>query len=84
MGNEGNKIKIAVNGGVGFGAKLNSKQLLTLSKYLAENEELELTTFQQLYIEIPEVKRSEIFKEFKSVVVGMLSSWKLCKEFKNL
>jgi len=67
MGNEGNKIKVAVNGGIGFGAKLNSKQLLTLSKYIAENEELELTTFQQLYIEIPEVKRSEIFKEFKSV-----------------
>jgi precorrin-3B C17-methyltransferase len=32
-----------------------------------ENEELELTTFQQLYIEIPEDKQEEIIEEFKSV-----------------
>lgn len=54
MGNEIKKIKIAVNGGIGIGAKLNYKKLLTISKYMSENEELELTTFQQLYIEIPE------------------------------
>lgn len=59
------KIKIAVNGGIGFGAKLNSKQLLTLSKYMSEDEELELTTFQQLYIEIPEDKKEEIIEEFQ-------------------
>mgnify|MGYP001382668174 FL=1 len=63
----GNKIKIAVNGGIGFGAKLNSKQLMTISKYMNEEDELELTTFQQLYIEIPENKKDEIIKEFKSV-----------------
>ena len=67
MGNEVKKIKIAVNGGIGFGAKLNYKQLLTISKYMSENEELELTTFQQLYIEIPEDKQTEITEEFKSV-----------------
>jgi precorrin-3B C17-methyltransferase len=67
MGNEVKKIKIAVNGGIGFGAKLNYKQLLTISKYMSENEELELTTFQQIYIEIPEDKQTEITEEFKSV-----------------
>jgi precorrin-3B C17-methyltransferase len=61
------KINIAINGGIGFGAKLNSKQLVTIANTMGEKEELELTTFQQLYIEIPEEKRAEIIKEFKSV-----------------
>lgn len=61
------KVKIAINGGIGFGAKLNSKQLMTISKYMDENEEIELTTFQQLYIEIPEDKKTEIIEEFQSV-----------------
>lgn len=47
------EMKLAINGGIGFGAKLNVKQLMTISKYMDENEELELTTFQQLYVEIP-------------------------------
>ncbi|MCM3388270.1 nitrite reductase [Ureibacillus chungkukjangi] len=67
MGNDVKKVKIAINGGIGFGAKLNSKQLLTISKYMDEDEELELTTFQQLYIEIPEDKKEEIIEEFQSV-----------------
>ncbi|APC49041.1 nitrite reductase [Virgibacillus halodenitrificans] len=62
-----NKIKIAVNGGIGFGSKLNSKQLMTISKYMSEEDELELTTFQQLYIEIPEDNKDEVIKEFESV-----------------
>ena len=61
------KIKIAINGGIGFGAKLNSKQLLTISKYMDEDEELELTTIQQLYLEIPEDKKEEIMEEFDRV-----------------
>ena len=61
------KIKIAINGGVGFGAKLNSKQFGTILKYMNEDEELELTTFQQLYIEILEDKEDEIIEEFQSV-----------------
>ncbi|WP_121613561.1 nitrite reductase [Mesobacillus foraminis] len=61
------KIKIAVNGGIGFGAKLNSKQLVTISKYLGEDEELELTTFQQLYLEIHEDQKEEIIEEFHTV-----------------
>ncbi|MFS0750910.1 nitrite reductase [Oceanobacillus sp. 1P07AA] len=62
-----NKIKIAVNGGIGFGAKLNSKQLMTISKYMNEEDELELTTFQQLYIEIPKDNKDVVIKEFESV-----------------
>jgi len=61
------KIKIAVNGGIGFGSKLSSKQLVTIAKYMSDNDELELTTFQQLYLEIPEEKQVEIIKEFNSV-----------------
>src|SRR5699024_12460375 len=57
----------AVNGGIGFGAKLNSKQLMTISKYMDEEDELELTTFQQLYIEILEEDKDEVIKEFESV-----------------
>ena len=67
MGDNVKKIKIAINGGIGFGAKLNSKQLITISKYMNDDEELELTTFQQLYIEIPEDKKEEIIEEFESV-----------------
>lgn len=60
-----NKIKIAVNGGINYGAKLTAKQLMVLAKHLGDDEELELTTFQQLYIEITEEKKEEIIEEFK-------------------
>ena len=84
-----NKIKIAVNGGIGFGAKLNSKQLMTISKYMDEEDELELTTFQQLYIEILEDDKDEVIKEFESVglkcypvgnYVKSLRTCNFCKE----
>lgn len=61
------KVKISVNGGIGFGAKLNSKQLVTIAKYLNDDDEIELTTFQQIYLEIPIEKEFEIIEEFKSV-----------------
>ncbi|MBP2242824.1 NAD(P)H-nitrite reductase large subunit [Cytobacillus eiseniae] len=61
------KIKLAINGGIGFGAKLNAKQLVTISKYMNDDEELELTAFQQLYIDIQETKMEEIIKEFQKV-----------------
>lgn len=67
MEDSGKKIKIAINGGIGFGAKLNSKQLITILKYMKADEELELTTFQQLYIEIPEDLIEEIIEEFQNV-----------------
>ncbi len=67
MGDDVKKIKIAINGGIGFGAKLNAKQLVAISKYMNEDEELELTTFQQLYIEIPEDQKEDIIEEFERV-----------------
>lgn len=67
MEDSGKKVKIAINGGIGFGAKLNSKQLLAITKYMDESEELELTTFQQLYIEIPDSEKEAIIEEFQSV-----------------
>jgi precorrin-3B C17-methyltransferase len=61
------KMKLAINGGISFGSKLNAKQLLTIAKYLEDETELELTTFQQLYIEIPEETKDKIIKEFEQV-----------------
>jgi sulfite reductase beta subunit-like hemoprotein len=61
------KVKIAVNGGIDFGSKLNQKQLVTIAKYLKEDDTLELTTFQQLYLEVPEEKKEEIIQELKQV-----------------
>lgn len=67
MENHQKKIKIAVNGGVDFGSKLSAKQLLVIAQYLEDEAELELTTFQQLYIDIPEEKQEEVKKQFESV-----------------
>ncbi|MES9683788.1 MULTISPECIES: nitrite reductase [Bacillaceae] len=81
------KITIAVNGGISFGAKLNAKQLVTIAKHIGE-EELELTTFQQLYIDVPEERQHEIINEFISVglhcypvgdVVKSLRTCNFCK-----
>jgi precorrin-3B C17-methyltransferase len=58
------KVKIAVNGGINFGSKLSAKQLLVLAKYIGD-EEIELTTFQQLYLEIPADQKKEIIAEFE-------------------
>lgn len=58
-------IMLAVNGGINFGAKLNGRQLLVLAKYLENEAELELTTFQQVYIEIPESRKDEAIKDFE-------------------
>ncbi|GKU84230.1 MULTISPECIES: nitrite reductase [Bacillati] len=59
------KIKITVNGGIQFGARINARQLSILAKYLDENQEVELTTFQQIYLEIPKSNAQEIMKEFR-------------------
>lgn len=61
------KIKIAVNGGISFGSKLTAKQLVKIVQYIEDGEELELTTFQQLYLEIPEVNKEEIINDLESV-----------------
>ncbi|ALC88107.1 nitrite reductase [Bacillus sp. FJAT-22090] len=61
------KIKLAVNGGISFGAKLNAKQLAVIVEYMSDSDELELTTFQQLYIEIPESKLELVEEKFNEV-----------------
>lgn len=61
------KIKLAVNGGIAFGAKLNARQLTVITEYLNDGDELELTTFQQLYIEVPEDEVEVIKNRFKEV-----------------
>jgi precorrin-3B C17-methyltransferase len=58
---------LAVNGGINFGSKLSAKQLVTMAKYLDEEQEIEVTTFQQLYMEVPEEKKDEVIREFESV-----------------
>jgi precorrin-3B C17-methyltransferase len=66
MESQDKKIKLAVNGGIDFGSKLTAKQLLVIAKYLGE-QELELTTFQQLYLEIPENQKQKMIDEFTAV-----------------
>ncbi|MCM3763045.1 nitrite reductase [Alkalihalobacillus oceani] len=60
-------IKLAVNGGISFGAKLNTKQLALILEYMNDGDELEVTTFQQLYIEVPESKVDIVKKKFKEI-----------------
>ncbi|MFJ7969912.1 nitrite reductase [Psychrobacillus sp. NPDC096389] len=61
------KVKLAINGGISFGAKLNAKQLAVIAEYMSDNDELELTTFQQLYIEVLESKVEDVKEKFKEV-----------------
>lgn len=61
------KIKLAVNGGISFGSKLNAKQLAVIIEYMNDSDELELTTFQQLYIEVYESKVELVEEKFKEV-----------------
>ncbi|WP_121614282.1 nitrite reductase [Mesobacillus foraminis] len=64
------KVKLAVNGGISFGAKLNAKQLGVIAEHLIDGEELELTTFQQLYIEVPESKVEFVKGQFREAGVS--------------
>lgn len=67
MEQEEKKIKLAVNGGISFGAKLNAKQLAVIAQYMNDGDELELTTFQQLYIDVLESKVDLVKEKFKEV-----------------
>ena len=60
-------VKLAVNGGIAFGSKLNAKQLAVIAAYMNEGDELEVTTFQQLYIEVLESKVLEVTERFTEV-----------------
>lgn len=60
-------IPLAINGGIGFGAKLTPKQLIALGTYLDEDTEIELTTFQQLIIQVSEDKVETAKVELEAV-----------------
>lgn len=60
-------VKLAVNGGISFGSKLNAKQLVIIAEYMSDGAELELTTFQQLYVEVLESDVAFIRKKFEAV-----------------
>ncbi|WP_231495831.1 nitrite reductase [Paucisalibacillus sp. EB02] len=77
------KIKIAVNGGINFGAKLNGKQLVVLAKYLDDGEELELTTFQQIYIEVPEERKDQVINEFEEAGLSCYPVGKFVKSLRT-
>ncbi|MFS0752806.1 nitrite reductase [Oceanobacillus sp. 1P07AA] len=74
-------IPMAVNGGIGFGAKLKPKQLAVLGNYLDEDTEIELTTLQQLIVQIPEAELEEAQRTFDEVG---LHYYKVGKYVKNL
>ncbi|MEH7378918.1 nitrite reductase [Bacillus sp. JJ1533] len=61
------KVKLAVNGGISFGAKLNAKQLVAIAEYMNDGDELELTTFQQLYIDVLESEVELVKEKFADV-----------------
>ncbi|WP_019153628.1 NAD(P)/FAD-dependent oxidoreductase [Robertmurraya massiliosenegalensis] len=67
MENQDTMVKLAINGGIAFGSKLNAKQLCVIAEHMSDNDELELTTFQQLYIEIPESQMELVKEKFKQV-----------------
>ncbi|WP_078593139.1 nitrite reductase [Evansella clarkii] len=81
-------VPLAVNGGIGFGAKLTPQQLITLGSYLKEDTEVELTTFQQLIIKVEEEKVENTVEEIKKAgfsvykvgnVVKSLRTCNFCK-----
>lgn len=75
------KVKLAINGGISFGAKLNLRQLQTIAEFLNEGEDIELTTFQQLYIEVEEDMLEIVMAKFKEVG---LSSYPVGNYIKSL
>ncbi|MEN2768906.1 nitrite reductase [Ornithinibacillus xuwenensis] len=74
-------IPLAVNGGIGFGAKLKPKQLAVLSNYLEEDTEIELTTLQQLIVTVPEDELDEVVQKLEEVG---LHTYPVGKFVKNL
>ncbi|MCA1031557.1 nitrite reductase [Bacillus timonensis] len=78
-------IKLAVNGGIKYGgAILTAPQLMTIAKYIKEDSEVELTTFQQLYIDVVESQLDSVKAEFERVglsvypVGGFVKSLRTC------
>ena len=67
MVQNGKKVKLAVNGGISYGSKLNAKQLVVIAEYMNDDDELELTTFQQLYIDVLESEVEFVKEKFTEV-----------------
>lgn len=67
MDHKKKKVKLAVNGGISFGAKLTAKQLAVIAEHMIEGDELELTTFQQLYIEVLESDVELVKEKFTEI-----------------
>jgi dissimilatory sulfite reductase (desulfoviridin) alpha/beta subunit len=76
-------VKLAVNGGISFGAKLNPKQLAVIAELMNDGDELELTTFQQLYIEVPESKVEFVKEKFKEVGLSCYSVGNFVKSLRT-
>ena len=74
-------VPIAVNGGIGFGAKLTPKQLAALGKYLDADTEIELTTLQQLIVQVPEEDLEDAKRTFEE---SGLHYYKVGKYVKSL
>ncbi|RTR28153.1 nitrite reductase [Robertmurraya yapensis] len=71
MENKEAMVKLAINGGIKFGSKLSAKQLSVIAEHMGSHSELELTTFQQLYIEIPESQLEDTKEKFREVGISV-------------
>ncbi|MDV2582966.1 nitrite reductase [Alkalibacillus haloalkaliphilus] len=60
-------IPLAINGGISHGSWLKPNQLLALGEYLEEDQEIELTTLQQLIVKVPESQLEDAKKKFDEV-----------------
>lgn len=58
--------KLAIHPGISFGAKFTKEQLQILSKYVADATEVELTNFQQLYIEVEDDQVEDVSAKFEA------------------
>lgn len=76
-------IPLAVNGGIDFGAKLKPKQLAVLGEYLDEDTEIELTTLQQLIVQIPEEELEHAKRRFDEVDLHYYKVGKFVKSLRT-
>jgi len=83
MVNDKKYIPLAVNGGIGFGAKLKPKQLAVLGEYLDEDTEIELTTLQQLIVQVPEEELEIAKKKFDDVGLHYYNVGKFVKSLRT-
>ncbi|MHA6253232.1 nitrite reductase [Oceanobacillus sp. CAU 1775] len=83
MINDKNYVALAVNGGIGFGAKLKPKQLAILGEYLDEDTEIELTTLQQLIVQVPKEDLENAKRKFDDVGLHYYKVGKFVKSLRT-